>query len=373
MAYEDGNNCSDIESLLETSYQAIVDAFVDIEHLSKEAFFKKTFCAAFDMIPCAEKGSFYESDGKLFRPILARGYDLSLLRELEFTIDSLFIGFEVEDHSKVDVYEFHNEKRDDDKFSTREIEVFKALGTYEEFTSIYAPVIHQGETVGLLCFERFDGQSYSNSSKLILKLYAELISKFHTQMMEKEKERQRYEEIISAMVASIEVKDAYTEGHAQRVRELAAGLAEYMNLDARQVRAIETAAVLHDIGKIGIHSEILAKPGKLTADEFELIKEHPRFTRRILANISDFSDVVDIAYQHHEYYDGTGYPQGLKGEDILIEAAVVTVVDAFDAMTTDRSYRKAMSSEQALAIIRRGRGGQFHPLVVDRFLDWRNP
>ncbi len=363
---------ADLESMLQESYQAIVEAFVGIEHLSKEAFFKKTFYAAFDLIPSAEKGSFYESDGKLFRPILSRGYDMSLLKELEFTIDSLFIGFEVDDHSKVNVYEFHNNKREDCKFNAREVEVFKALGTYDEFTSIYAPIIHEKKTVGLLCFERFDGESYTNSSKLILKLYAELISKFYTQMMEQEKERQRYQEIISAMVASIEVKDAYTEGHAQRVRELAIGLAEYMNLNERQIRAIDTAAVLHDIGKIGIHSELLIKPGKLSYEEYERVKKHPEFTKKILENISDFSDVVDIAYQHHEYYNGSGYPQGLSGEEILIEAAVVTVVDAFDAMTSDRSYRKAMDREKAFSIIRQERGRQFHPDVVDRFLAWQN-
>jgi len=371
MSNRPDSNKIEIEERLEKSYKAIEEVLVGFSSMSKEAFFENAFNSAFDLIPSAEKGSLYESDHGLFKPILSRGYDMSLLSELEFDIDSLFIGFEVEDHSKIQVYEFYNSKRDDTKFTKREIEIFKALGTYNEFTSIYAPIILENETIGLLCFERFDGLSYSASSKHLLKIYAEFISKFYAQIVDQERERQQYQEIIDAMVAAIEIKDLYTEGHAQRVRELATGLAEYMELSADTIDKISVAAVLHDIGKIGIPTDILVKPSRLTEEEYGLIKEHPTFTKKILENISGFSQVVEIAYQHHEYYNGKGYPLGLSGEGIHIESAIIAVADAFDAMTADRSYRKAMSKDKALSIIQEERGAQFHPLVVDDFLKWQ--
>lgn len=364
-------NNLEIEERLEISYKAIEEAVVGFSSMSKEAFFENAFNSAFDLIPSAEKGSLYEREKGLFKPILSRGYDIGLLSELEFDIDSLFIGFEVDDHKKIHVYEFYNRKRDDAKFTEREIEIFKALGTYNEFTSIYAPIILENETIGLLCFERFDGLSYSSSSKHLLKIYAELISKFYAQMVAQDRERHQYQEIIDAMVSAIEIKDIYTEGHGQRVRELATGLAQYMALSADDIDKIGVAAVLHDIGKIGIPTDILVKPSRLTDEEYELIKEHPTFTKRILENISGFSQVVEIAYQHHEYYNGRGYPEGVSGEAIHLESAIIAVADAFDAMTADRSYRKAMSKDRALSIIQEERGAQFHPKVVDAFLKWQ--
>lgn len=361
-----------IESRLEESYQTIVDAFVNSSHLTRREFLAKVFKSAFELIPQAEKGSYYELQGALFRPIFSNGYDMKVLKRLAFTEEDLFIGFEVNDPGAIEVYEFYNDQRDDSKFSTEDIRTFKELGTYYEFTSLYAPIQVDGANVGLLCCERFDGNRYSTTSRLIMKLYAQLISNFYTQLVHRERERERYEEIINAMVAAIELKDKYTEGHGKRVTELATGLAIYMKLADQQITDISTAAILHDIGKIGIHSDILVKTGKLTTDEYDLIKEHPAFTKKILENISDFAEVVEIAYKHHEFYNGQGYPEGTCGKDIPVESALISIVDAFDAMTTDRSYRKALSKEKAYQILKQESGIQFNPEIVNAFLKWHN-
>ena len=122
---------------------------------------------------------------------------------------------------------------------------------------------------------------------------------------------------------------------------------------------------MHDIGKIGISSEIINKPGKLTDDEYNIIKKHPLYTKTILEKISGFSEITDFAYSHHENYDGTGYPQGLKNNEIPIEAQIIQVADAYDAMTSERAYRKALSSIEALHIIKKEMGRQFNPTIAN--------
>ena len=143
-----------------------------------------------------------------------------------------------------------------------------------------------------------------------------------------------------------------------------------MGMSDHQIETIETAALLHDVGKIGLHSDILTKPGPLTDEEYDLIKEHPAHTKKILNHISGFTHIVDIAYMHHERYDGKGYPDGISGDDIPIESAIISIVDAFDVMTSDRSYRKALTIEQAYRILQNEAAHQFNPLVVEAFLAW---
>lgn len=163
----------------------------------------------------------------MFIPIFSKGYEMKILEKLTFNEEDLFIGFEVNREGNIEVYEFFNKQRDDSKFSTEIIKTFKELGTYTEFTSLYAPIQVDGMNIGLLCCERFDGDRYDLSSKLILKLYAQLILNFYTQMVHSKRERERYQEIINAMVSAIELKDKYTEGHGKRVTDLARGVRNY--------------------------------------------------------------------------------------------------------------------------------------------------
>lgn len=166
---------------------------------------------------------------------------------------------------------------------------------------------------------------------------------------------------------SVEKKDRYTYNHSARVSDYAIKTAIKMNFNNGAMEKLFLASILHDIGKINIPEEVLNKPGKLTDDEFEMIKKHPGDGADMLRETAYF-DLADIVEQHHERIDGRGYPFGLKSEDILLEAKIIGVCDTFDAMTEDRSYRKAFTAEYAIKEIRRLSGVQYDPEVVDAFV-----
>lgn len=177
-----------------------------------------------------------------------------------------------------------------------------------------------------------------------------------------------YLEITQSMAQTLDARDQYTSGHSSRVSKYAVAIAKTMNLTPGEIEIIRVGANFHDIGKIGIPDAVLQKPGKLTPEEFEIIKLHPTIGKRILEGVAMFRDYLPIVELHHENHDGTGYPLGLRGEDIPLGARIVHVVDAFDAMTTNRPYRDAMPREKAVSIIRQSAGSQFDPTVVQVFL-----
>ncbi|KAF1081996.1 MAG: hypothetical protein GQF41_1636 [Candidatus Rifleibacterium amylolyticum] len=177
-----------------------------------------------------------------------------------------------------------------------------------------------------------------------------------------------YIDTLSALTSAIDAKDSYTRGHSERVTELSIKLAEYFGVAPEEVEKIKLGGLLHDIGKIGIHEGILNKPGRLDDEEFEVIKSHPDLGVRIMGKVEFLESIVPIIRYHHERYDGKGYPEGLSGEKIPLLARIVSVVDTFDAMTTDRPYRKAMSIDAALAEIERCAGSQFDPEIAAHFV-----
>ncbi|QVK16841.1 HD domain-containing protein [Mycoplasmatota bacterium] len=165
----------------------------------------------------------------------------------------------------------------------------------------------------------------------------------------------------------IEHKDKYTRGHSERVQKIAVKIALEMRLIRDRIAALAIAALFHDLGKIYVDDKILKKPAKLTTEEYENIKHHPENSAKYVKNIK-YIDVSDIVMQHHERIDGSGYPKGLKGDEICIEAKIIAVADTFDAMTTDRPYRKALSAKRAIDEITSFKGILFDPAVVDAFL-----
>ena len=185
-------------------------------------------------------------------------------------------------------------------------------------------------------------------------------------------EKESYEkltlETLSSLARVIDAKDHYTVGHSFRVAAYAKGMANELGFSKEQAEQIYFAGLIHDVGKIGISETILTKPGKLDPKEFEIIKSHPTLGGDILNGIYEFPIFASVARHHHERYDGTGYPDKLKGDDIPFEARVVAICDSFDAMTSDRSYRKALGDETAIKELIEGKGTQFDPKLVDVFL-----
>ncbi len=175
-------------------------------------------------------------------------------------------------------------------------------------------------------------------------------------------------QFVETMAQVLDARDAYTAGHSNRVSAYSVAIANAMGLPSRQIEIINIGAKLHDIGKIGIPDAVLQKPGRLTPEEFELIKQHPQIGKRILERVGRFESYLSIVELHHENHDGTGYPFGLKDERIPLEARIVHVADVYDAITSNRSYRNAMPISQVLDIFESGAGTQFDPAVVEVFL-----
>ena len=170
---------------------------------------------------------------------------------------------------------------------------------------------------------------------------------------------------VLEMARMIEAKDPYTAGHTWRVANYGQILAAALDYPPEKIEAMLLAGTLHDLGKVKVPVEILTKPGRLTEDEFDIMKRHPQDGYDILKEFEEYASVLDVVLMHHEAYDGRGYPLGLVGEQIPHEARLFAVVDAFDAMTSTRCYRPAMSMDNAIYEIWRNRGRQFDPRIAD--------
>lgn len=188
-----------------------------------------------------------------------------------------------------------------------------------------------------------------------LALYESLIANFYS--------------ILRSLVNALEAKDIYTGRHSERVTRIAVMIAKAMGRPSEEISAINTVGYLHDIGKIGIPDQILNKPARLTEEEFELIKRHPDIGEKIVSELGLSEIERSIIRHHHERWDGKGYPDGLSGEDIPLVTRIVTVADAYDAMATNRPYRRALSKDVVMGEFIRNKGLQFDPQVVDAMLD----
>ncbi len=173
---------------------------------------------------------------------------------------------------------------------------------------------------------------------------------------------------IMELARSVEEKDSETEGHCHRLERLAILTGDRIGLTGDQLITLSYAAYLHDVGKVNVPDEILTKPAPLTEEEWEEMRKHPDYGAEMLKGKEFMQGAAEVVRAHHERYDGTGYPRGLKGEEIPIEARIISVVDAYDAMISDRPYRKALSKEEAIEELKKNAGTQFDPRVVHAFL-----
>lgn len=173
---------------------------------------------------------------------------------------------------------------------------------------------------------------------------------------------------IKSIAQALDAKDEYTHGHSIRVTLYSLALAKTLNLSDDLLEEIETTGLLHDIGKIAIPEKILLKPGKLTDDEYEIIKKHPELGKRLVGGIGKLKLISNWLKYHHERYDGQGYPEGLVGEQIPISSRIIAIADTYDAMTSSRSYRRALSHQEAISEINRCSGTQFDPELARLFV-----
>jgi putative nucleotidyltransferase with HDIG domain len=220
---------------------------------------------------------------------------------------------------------------------------------------------------GLLCLARREGGEFLPDEKEFLLGYARTIGLSLEKMVLGESLEGNLVDTISSFVIALESKDTYLKGHSARVALYAVEIARVMELAEAEIAVVERAAMLHDLGKLVVGDAILRKPTRLSNEETVAMREHPTNAARILAPFRFLAREADALRAHHERYDGKGYPSGLKGEDIPLAARIISVADAFDAMTSSRPYRGALPFEVAIGEIRRHERAQFDPVVTEAF------
>lgn len=237
------------------------------------------------------------------------------------------------------------------------------------------PITLDDRVIGVLIAGNKRGPDPSLSSVEIqfLDATADFLSVFHENLSRFNEQQEMFIGTLQALTASIDAKDPYTMGHSQRVGLMASKMAVALGLEKTVVEHFRIAGLVHDVGKIGVPEAVLTKPSRLSDDEFELIKLHPNIGHRILNQIPSLGPVLPGVLWHHERWDGRGYPDGIKGEEIPLIARVLALSDTFDAMSSNRAYRPALSRQRVLEELRKNGGSQFDPKLADLFitLDFR--
>jgi hypothetical protein len=249
----------------------------------------------------------------------------------------------------------------------RQGELFPKLSVHQD--RICQPLVVKGRAVGVLNIVRLSnaGPCGDGTLRTIEMIAAHAAIAIDNARLYKNLHR-AYMDTVSALANAIEIRDPYTRGHTDRVKVLARGVGRYLGWSAEKQFHMWMGCTLHDIGKIGVPDSILSKPGPLTADEFELMKTHPEIGAKIIEGVPFLRPAVPYVYYHHERYDGSGYPTGMSGDDIPIEGRILAVVDAFDAITSDRPYRKGQPAEIAIEELRGCAGVQFDAKIIDALI-----
>jgi putative nucleotidyltransferase with HDIG domain len=234
---------------------------------------------------------------------------------------------------------------------------------------ICAPLVAHGKTIGVLeVLNKLDGSDFNEQDMHVVVPVATTAAmaientRLHQTVLD------AYKSTISTLAATIDAKDPYTLGHSQRVMKLTLLAGASLSLSPEEMETLEYAAILHDIGKIFIDARILHKPDVLESSEWNIIREHTTIGANLLKKIPFLEKASDLVRYHHERYDGKGYPDGLKGEEIPMGARLIAVADAFDSMTTDRSYRPAFDIDHSISQLKECSGKQFCPVAVEAFI-----
>ena len=247
--------------------------------------------------------------------------------------------------------------------------VVNGPGTTACESILCAPLLFQKKFLGVFALiDKKQGGKFNREDQLLLETVAgQIASVIENARLTSDAER-AYFKTITTLAKAVEAKDHYTCGHLQRVSDIAVEIAKAMKVPEAEIQTIKNGAMLHDIGKIGISDAILLKPGKLTEGEMAVMKTHAADGENIIAPLTSFKELRGIVRSHQEWYNGAGYPDGLSGTDIPLGARILSVADVYDALTTDRPYRKALPHDVAVQMIRDESRTHFDPKVVEVFL-----
>jgi len=246
----------------------------------------------------------------------------------------------------------------------------KGRKKYEKMNSICVPLKTRKGVIGVVNLNRKeDANPFTEDNLKLLFTMANDVAFAIENATLYQNLHESYLSIIRALVSALELKDSHTRGHSESVTRYAVALAKKLKLSPQEIESIEVAAILHDVGKIGVQESILNKPGKLNNEEWKEMKRHPEFSYKILKEVNFPWEIKPVIYAHHERYNGKGYPARLKGEKIPLGARILAVADTFAAMTSDRAYRKGLSKEMAIEELKRVAGTQLDPELVKVFVE----
>ena len=236
----------------------------------------------------------------------------------------------------------------------------------EEISSaLSVPLISQGAITGVLNVSMLrEGQHFTQSDLELVSILAGQVAVAVENAKLYRKTQEHYRRTIEVLVTTLEIKDPYTKGHSMRVEQWAFAIAKALRLSPEEIETVRMAGLLHDIGKIGSSEEILLKEARLSPEEFKLMKQHPLHSAKILESAGLPETIIQSVLHHHEWYNGRGYPDGISKNKIPIASRILLVADAMDAMSSDRPYRKALSTEKIKSVFKEYSGSQFDPEVV---------
>ncbi|AQS58017.1 HD domain-containing phosphohydrolase [Desulforamulus ferrireducens] len=238
---------------------------------------------------------------------------------------------------------------------------------------ILLPLVSKGRSLGCLqLINKQDGSEFSNRDLRLCTTFASQAAVIIDNRILFDKQEKLMLSLIRALSSALDARDPYTQGHSERVSQLALLIAKKIDMDQKEQEILQQSALLHDVGKIGIRDSVLLEPGPLDDEKWQIMKSHPVIGAQIIQQIepkSVMEKIYDGVMYHQEKYDGSGYPYGLRGQEIPQVARIIAIADAYDAITSDRPYRKAKSPQEALAEIKKCAGKHFDPQLVEIFLD----
>jgi HD-GYP domain-containing protein (c-di-GMP phosphodiesterase class II) len=367
---EQENTNSELEELYENNELLIkkINRLIKLTVDSKkyenlEEFLKYLFDNIFDFIPEADYGSLsIIRNGKRYF-IDTKGHNLDILKKIDLN-DGLFIE---EKEIKIidDIIEF--DKQSIPKYSSDLfIEASKPIKS-----TLIIPFNANGVIYGNmnLDIDKFSEKSFNQESIRFSKFFSDIITSYIILSEYQNLDSKYKESMIKSIINLVEIHDTYTKGHSNNVSKLALEFAQKLNLNKDRQFQIYWAALIHDMGKIVIPYEILNKPTKLTSEEYEEIKKHPIYAYEVLKDIDNMKDIAKYIRHHHERVDGNGYPDGLTGEEIPFESKLISICDAYDAMTSKRSYKRELSKEKAIEELIKNKRKQFDEKLVDDFIN----
>jgi len=302
----------------------------------------------------ANRGSVMLLDEKKNIFFIKAAYNLSekIIREVTFAKDENTVGWVVKNKKPLYTKDLEKDKR----FSKKE-EI-----NYKLKQLLMVPIIIEREVKGIINLD--NNTSFTTDTINLLKSFSEQTAVAINNARLYQKIQDSYFEIVKALAQAIEAKDPYTHGHSERVMQYAVQIAQKLGLPKKEINSLRYAAILHDIGKIGVRGIVLNNPNSLTSEEYDEIKKHPLIGEGIIKPIELLQPIRTLIRHHHEWYNGKGYPDGLSRKNIPLGARILAIADAYDAMKSDRPYRKALTEETAIQELKRGSGSQFEPKLV---------